>query len=452
MERTSELSFDKEEMQSFAEGLISLHKDFIRDSEEGTQRYRNCRSNYTRIKGELEQERARYIMERERAQQRIRAAQETLRAATNSDDENSRNKKDAENAKRELEQAKAELAAAERKISIVGKKTARLNEVWQNYSVLADSALSKITESFSSFRSFSGSCAQDLGKIIGYMDIVKNTLQGSSAAASGSSGSTGSSGTLQSTLGSSSGRMNSSGNSAGAHIGSSSMTPGSASGALSASDNNGFLSGWCPKHHIENVCLDDNGNKMFRMNIGDSSMNFPCTLSGAAKAYRAAVKSGDSDLIARTSAIYEVEVFRSELDLGSGAADYPQLGGYHGDVSRQDPPGFESHHIPSRSIQDVNPNWLPAISISREDHEMTSSYSGKQKKVYKPLFSSGEGKKYIEDTSALLAKGSCGYIQLMKNEILDLVRDTGHRYDGGISAYFDAVIDMIARRGIPDAK
>jgi hypothetical protein len=40
----------------------------------------------------------------------------------------------------------------------------------------------------------------------------------------------------------------------------------------------------------------------------------------------------------------------------------------------------------------------------------------------------------------------------LKNEVYDLKSATGGRYDGGISAFLDAVIDMIATRGIPDAK
>ena len=68
------------------------------------------------------------------------------------------------------------------------------------------------------------------------------------------------------------------------------------------------------------------------------------------------------------------------------------------------------------------------------------------------MFGSGNGKSYKTNTAETISKGSCGYIQVMKNEILDLVRDTGHRYDGGISAYFDAVVDMLAGRGIPGEK
>ena len=39
----------------------------------------------------------------------------------------------------------------------------------------------------------------------------------------------------------------------------------------------------------------------------------------------------------------------------------------------------------------------------------------------------------------------------MKSEILDLKATTGSKYDGAISAYLDAVQDMLATRGIPVA-
>ena len=36
-----------------------------------------------------------------------------------------------------------------------------------------------------------------------------------------------------------------------------------------------------------------------------------------------------------------------------------------------------------------------------------------------------------------------------RNELYDLRVCTGHRYDGGVSAFLDAVVDMIAARGLP---
>lgn len=189
------------------------------------------------------------------------------------------------------------------------------------------------------------------------------------------------------------------------------------------------------------------------MNIGGADLQFRCNRSGAAKAYRAAVASGDADLIARTSAIYEVEVLRADLELEAGEAGVPQLGGYHRDVRKQDPKGFESHHIPARSVQDADAEWLPAISISNADHALTSSYRGKQGHVYKPYFPDGvPNGTYKQEISDKIAQGSSGYIEAMRNEIYDLRVTTGHRYDGGISAYLDAVIDMIASQGIPGSK
>ena len=141
------------------------------------------------------------------------------------------------------------------------------------------------------------------------------------------------------------------------------------------------------------------------------------------------------------------------VELEEGDADYPQLGGYHKDVKTQDPVGFESHHIPSRSVQDVNAEWLPAISISDADHKLTSSYAGKQRKVYEPILpSSIPSVSYKESITQNLEKGGSGYIDSVKAELLDLRMTTDHRYDGGVSGYLDAVIDMLATRGIPEAK
>lgn len=211
--------------------------------------------------------------------------------------------------------------------------------------------------------------------------------------------------------------------------------------------------GWCPSQSMRTVSLDGSGKKNFGMNIGGEDLQFRCNRSGAAKAYRAAVASGDADLIARTSAIYEVEVLRADLELGTGEAGVPQLGGYHRDVKQQDPKGYESHHIPARSVQDADAEWLPTISISEEDHTLTSSYRGKQRHVYKPCFPDGVASgTYKQEISNRIAKGSSGYIEAMRNEIYDLRVTTGHRYDGGISAYLDAVIDMIASQGIPESK
>ena len=176
-------------------------------------------------------------------------------------------------------------------------------------------------------------------------------------------------------------------------------------------------------------------------------MTFPCTKAGAAKAYRAAVKSGNEDLIARTAAMYEVETIRESLELTAGEPGVPQLGGYHGDVRTQDAPGFESHHIPSKAVQAVPADQLPALSISHDDHTKTSSYSGKQNRLMKYGYS--ENVTYKQAMAERIGIGGSGYIEAMRNELYDLRVAVGNRYDGGISGYLDAVVDMLATHGIP---
>jgi tetratricopeptide (TPR) repeat protein len=209
--------------------------------------------------------------------------------------------------------------------------------------------------------------------------------------------------------------------------------------------------GWCKSNRMSAVQVNAQGQKTVSISIGGSTHQFPCTKSGMESAYRQAVKSGDADMMARTSAMFEIETFRESLGLQSGDSAYPQLGGYHGDVKNQDPPGFESHHIPARSVQQGNADQLPALTLSKADHTMTSSYSGKQSKTY-PSFipSSVPDTSYKDSVKDKLRQGSSGYIDSVKCELLDLIHCTGHRYDGGISAYLDAVIDMLSVSGIPE--
>lgn len=211
--------------------------------------------------------------------------------------------------------------------------------------------------------------------------------------------------------------------------------------------------GWCQSNSMSAVKYESSGAKVVSLKIGEFTRDFPCTKTGMAQAYQAAVETGDSDLMARTSAMFEIETLREDLELGVGDSNYPQLGGYHRDVRTQDPAGFESHHIPARSVQDVNAEWLPAVSITKEDHKLTSSYAAKQKHVYEPLFPSNiPSVNYKESITQNLERGSSGYIDSVKAELYDLRVTTGHRYDGAVSAYLDAVIDMLACKGIPDAK
>ena len=211
--------------------------------------------------------------------------------------------------------------------------------------------------------------------------------------------------------------------------------------------------GWCASNNISAVSVDENGRKAVSMTIGGIARNYTCSKSGMEEAYRHAKASGDQDLIARTSAMFEIERLREDLELGNGDAAFVQIGGYHKDVVKQEPGGYQSHHIPAKATQNADEGMLPTIAISRDDHKLTSSFAGKQGKKYYSIFPTQiPVKNYKDSIIEKLGQGSSGYIDSVKCELWDLRNTTGHRYDGGISAYLDAIIDMLATRGIPKAK
>lgn len=211
--------------------------------------------------------------------------------------------------------------------------------------------------------------------------------------------------------------------------------------------------GWCTSNSMTAVGVSKHGQKIVTMTIGGVERSFPCTKSGMEEAYGCAKASGNQDMVARTSAMFEIEAFRESLELGNGEPGFAQLGGYHKDVKKQDPTGYESHHIPSRATQDEDGEMLPTISITHGDHAITSSFAWKQRKKYQPVFSpSISSTNYKESIIQNLEKGSAGYVDSIKHELWDLRSTTGHRYDGGVAAYLDAVIDMLSTRGIPKAR
>lgn len=220
-----------------------------------------------------------------------------------------------------------------------------------------------------------------------------------------------------------------------------------------ASGGQNVAVGWCPNNSMTAVSIDENGQKVVSVSIGGTGVTFPCTMDGLTAAHHMALDAGDKEMEMRCAAMFELETFRQVLDLGPGDSNYAQMGGYHGDVEKQDPDGYDSHHIPARSVQDVNAKRLPAISITKDDHKLTSSYAGNQRHTFQSNINPKMPKiTYKDSISQAIAQGSVGYLRAVKNELYDLKIATGGRYDGGISAYLDAVIDMIAIQGVPAAK
>lgn len=451
-----EVEHDKAALQEYMDQISSVEEKLRRSQDESLNIYNSCKQQYNRIYTKLEEVAHRAYNQLENAESMQRSAErehETARrAAENSEDEESKNAAIQKMHQAQIKKADAdeEYSKASAAYSKASGDLRSLSALWEENAPPLESQAHRIEDNMASFSRLAANGNSDLGEYMIIMDKAQDGLYGSVADNNGIAQTS-----VRSTGYASTGPAAKSDSISGS---ASPVAPKAAASDLGGrSDDISATSaipiGWCASNNISAVSVDENGNKVVSMTIGGIERDYMCSMSGMAKAYRHAKASGDQDMIARTSAMFEIETLREDLELGSGDAAFAQLGGYHKDVKAQDPAGYESHHIPSRATQDANEEMLPAISITHDDHVRTSSYAWKQNKTYPSLFPTEiPAANYKESIIQNLEQGSSGYIDSVKCELLDLREATGHRYDGGISAYLDAVIDMLSTRGIPKAK
>lgn len=423
-----------------------------RARDQGLGAWNACTAQYTRVSGRVQQalHRARSRMEAARYEAGAASAEYSaaMAEANASDEEDDRGDAmaRAESARLRMLQAQQELEVAEAQYRDAQAKQQELSALWSQYQPQGSRLCRSLEDESLTCSRLTAQSTQDLGQYMAQMEQARAALYSgaSEGAAAGGAGGFAAPAAVGAVAAA-----------AGVGSGAAAAVTGAvaAVGAVAAAAAGGSASGWCPKSSFQAVSVGSGGQKQCAMTIGGTRQTFPCNKSGFAKAHRAAVAAGDPEMIARTGAMFELETLRRDLELTEGFSSVPQLGGYHRDVKGQDPKGYESHHIPARSVQDENADWLPAISISAEDHEKTFSYRGKQNRVTQPYFpGSRPGGTYKQEISAQVAKGSSGYVHAVRCELFDLRLSTGHKYDGGISAFLDAAIDMIATRGIPESK
>lgn len=451
-----EAGYDKVALQEYMDQICSVEGEIHRLQDESLNLYNSCKQQYNRIHTKLEEVAHRAYNQLENSESMQRSAEleyEIARqAAENAEDEDRKN-----TAIQKMHQAQIRKAEADReclKAAAVYSKASEdiknLSALWERDAPTLETQVHRIEDNMASFSRLVANGNSDISEYMSIMDKAGATLYGSASndsnmSASASAGVTSNASARQGTK---EGISDSASSTA-----SQTATSGSGRQFDGIPVRVAVPIGWCTSNNIRAVSVDENGHKVVSMTIGGIERNYTCSMSGMAKAYRHAKASGDQDMIARTSAMFEIETLREDLELGNGDAAFTQLGGYHKDVKNQDPAGYESHHIPSRTTQDADDEMLPTISITHDDHVLTSSYAWKQNKTYHPIFPTKiPVTNYKESIIQNLEQGSSGYVDSVKHELLDLRSTTGHRYDGGISAYLDAVIDMLSTRGIPKAK
>ena len=99
-----------------------------------------------------------------------------------------------------------------------------------------------------------------------------------------------------------------------------------------------------------------------------------------------------------------------------------KLGGAYGDVKGV--PGNEAHHMPADSVSPISTEKGPAITMSKEDHQLTASWGN-----------SKEAQAYRADQQALIAKGDFKGAQGM--DIKDVRGKFGDTYDKHIQQLED---------------
>lgn len=425
------IQYDRPVIEALMEGLSGFSRAAFRHRDELAAEFGVCHSRYTRLQNQI----AELIRQAESAlrnaqedYQQARAALADAQKEENRSEEDSDRqaaRRDAQAAQQKMDQAIQDMERARAELARHQAKLTRLNTAWNTHASDARRHLDTLDGEYQESDTIARNAGQDLALFIRHMEKARSDLYGTGGAVS-----------------------------AGAGGAASGMGISAGTGASPAGSSGGYgAPGWGPKNSKTAVTVDGTGKKHISLSIGGTSRSFSCDKNGIAQAYRAAVASADADMIARVSAMFEIETLRIDLELEQGDAGFAQLGGYHRDVQPCDPAGYESHHIPARSVLDEKAGWLPAISITREDHRDTSSYTGRQNRVYAPLFPSNiPGQTYKESISQKVAQGGSGYIEALRNEVWDLRLCTGHRYDGGIAGFLDAVMDMLATRGIPDSK
>lgn len=174
--------------------------------------------------------------------------------------------------------------------------------------------------------------------------------------------------------------------------------------------------------------------------------------SALRKKYSEAIDNGDNDTAEKYRALYEINSIKDDLQLSDGDTNIKQLGGYYKDVKAK-AKGYQSHHIPAKSIQSGNEKNMPTIALLEEDHKLTDSYGGKQKTHLADSFLSDKtvaDPRYKKVTEDLIDSGN--YTDLVRSELYNVRDVCGQKYDGAIKQYLNTLAEMIAQNGVPTPK
>jgi len=151
---------------------------------------------------------------------------------------------------------------------------------------------------------------------------------------------------------------------------------------------------------------------------------------------------------------FSVQSIRRDLDLTTGDSAVYQSGGSYGKIRRELATrriiGYEVHHIPSKAVVK---RWgstysLPAIALLKEDHAKTDSFRYKSRIKHESFLPDvAVSSSYIDQAKERI--GVAQLFELIRIELLNIRDQCGHKYDGAISQYLDALEAYILKHDYP---
>lgn len=290
-----ELSYDKAALQEYMDDVGSISESLRRAKDESFTLYSSCKQQYTRLYTELEQANRKAYNMVESAESMLRTADAeyefAMRRLENAEDDSER-----EAAHEQLRSAQAHQAEAAHEMSVASvaytkaqTNMKKLTDVWERYQPSVESAAHKVEDGLSFFTTLVSNGNRDLGEYIGIMDKAQTALYGDTS----------------SSLSSGSGDIS---------------TPAS-SGTGTANNNS---SSFRTKTGNTLGLVTTAGVASIVMSIVGKEHSFPNTKSGAAKAYRTTIKSGDQEMITRTKDLFS--------SFGASKSNIPQNQQYVADT------------------------------------------------------------------------------------------------------------------------
>ena len=280
-----EVGYDKAALQEYMDQVGIVGEQMHRRQDKSLNLFNSCKQQYNRIHTKLEEVAHRAYNRVENAASMRRSAEleyETARrTAENAEDEDTKNATAQRMQRAQVMRAEADEEYA--KASVAYTKASAdlrsLSELWDGNAPALESQAHRVEDGMASFSRLVANGNSDLSEYMSIMDKAQAALYGESGESAGSNESSSFSGGAISSAGTLSsiahGGQNETGSSFKSKLG-----------------------------NIVCIVAGTNGLKTISMRIDGKTRSFPNTKSGIAKAYRDALKSGDSELASYTSQIF----------------------------------------------------------------------------------------------------------------------------------------------------